>query len=192
MGSSSALVEVIQPWLFWFICHFVVTVFTFLPESPGSFYNIVTKTQSCAGSFPRLKTSLLQSQRWLRQWGKVLCKPRDGNGWSLIFHPWGAHPLSLRSSACWLTPPPTFGNHPASTSGVLEVPCAALHSAHQAGPQRILGRGLPVPSSLLSWIPLFSRPFPLSSTPVSNAAPGPRDTLSQGCGRWPALPQVQE
>lgn len=88
--AAPRLVEVIQPWLLWFICHFVVTVFTFLQESPGRFYNIVTKTQSCADSFPRLKISLPQSQRCLHHWGKVLCKPRDGNQWSLIFHRGGA------------------------------------------------------------------------------------------------------
>lgn len=69
------LVEVIQPWLFWFICHFIMTVFTFVQESPGRFYNVVTITQSCAGSFHTLKIYSPKSQRGLRQWGKVLCNP---------------------------------------------------------------------------------------------------------------------
>lgn len=123
--AAPRLVEVIQPWLFRFICHSVVTVFTFLQESPGTFYNIVTRTQSCARSFPRLKISLPQSQRRLHQWGQVLCKPRDGNQGSLIFYPWGAL-LPFSPVLTGSQPPPTFGNRLTSASGFPMEPCLLL------------------------------------------------------------------
>lgn len=187
------LVEVIQPWLFRFICHFLVTVFTFRPGIfQGVFYNIMTKIQSCAGSCHGLKIYLSESQRWLCQWRYESYVSQGMATRCLLNLPASGVRPSNFSVYDALSPhvPGTILHRAKAAVG----PCWALQSAHQPLPQRLSQFR---PAQQLSSHPpgpsLVSRPLSLSLTPKSwLQLPSPWDTLSQDCGTWPTFLQAEE
>jgi hypothetical protein len=56
----------------------MVTILTFVQESPERVYNIVTRIQSSAGGFHRQKISLSRRQRWLYELERGPCNSHQG------------------------------------------------------------------------------------------------------------------
>lgn len=144
--------------LFCFICHFVVTVFTFVQRSPGRFLQHWDQSSVMCSQLPQTKDLHSQKLDWLRQWGKILCNPCDSNQVSQKLPVFGSLlPFGVVLTGAW--PLPTFRNHLTSPQGFWGLLCS-LASLRPC--LRVLVRPSLL-SNLPSWTLLFASPLPLVS-----------------------------